>query len=92
MEQKIGRLLKSNEHVHHKDGNRLNNKLKNLELVTPQEHNALHYVYKGDNVSCEFCGTGFRVRPFDKKRQRAFFCSRDHYREYVKINNWGRKK
>jgi len=32
MERHIGRLLKSHETVHHKDGNRLNNSLDNLEL------------------------------------------------------------
>jgi hypothetical protein len=32
MEQKLGRFLKHNELVHHKDGNKLNNKIDNLEL------------------------------------------------------------
>jgi hypothetical protein len=30
-------------HIHHKDGNSLNNTLGNLELVTTKEHNQAHY-------------------------------------------------
>jgi hypothetical protein len=32
MEQHLGRKLRPNETVHHKDGNRANNKIENLEL------------------------------------------------------------
>lgn len=38
MEQSIGRRLFSYECVHHKDGNRHNNKLSNLQLMTRSEH------------------------------------------------------
>jgi hypothetical protein len=34
MEQHLGRKLSQNEHIHHIDGNRLNNNLKNLEIWT----------------------------------------------------------
>ena len=42
MEQSIGRILKRHEHVHHKDGDKLNNKIFNLELVDPAEHMRKH--------------------------------------------------
>ena len=38
----LGRPLKEDEHVHHKDGNKLNNCISNLELVTRSEHTKLH--------------------------------------------------
>lgn len=38
MEQKIGRKLTSKEIVHHKDGNKLNNKIENLQIMTRAEH------------------------------------------------------
>jgi hypothetical protein len=42
MEQHIGRELKKDEVVHHKDGNRLNNDISNLELMTAKEHGIHH--------------------------------------------------
>lgn len=43
MQQAIGRPLTRSEQVHHKDGNRLNNALENLELCeSRQSHNARH--------------------------------------------------
>ena len=34
----IGRLLVDGEVIHHKDGNKENNNLENLELITPEKH------------------------------------------------------
>lgn len=46
MEQFLGRKLKSNEIVHHIDGNKRNNNLSNLEILTRSEHARLHKPYK----------------------------------------------
>lgn len=42
MEAHIGRHLRSEECVHHRDRNKLNNDIENLELMTLREHAALH--------------------------------------------------
>lgn len=42
MESIIGRKINCNEHVHHKDRNKLNNNPSNLQLLTISEHAALH--------------------------------------------------
>src|SRR5690554_1665051 len=42
MSQHLGRPLRSDEHVHHKDGNKLNNDISNLEIITLEEHSRLH--------------------------------------------------
>lgn len=42
MEQLLGRSLASDEIVHHKDGNKLNNSLDNLEVMSRSEHTKLH--------------------------------------------------
>ena len=42
MEQYLGRKLDPNEIVHHKDGNKLNNDINNLEVMTWGEHSKLH--------------------------------------------------
>lgn len=41
-EQKIGRALLSNEHVHHIDGDKHNNHPNNLEVLLHSEHARLH--------------------------------------------------
>src|SRR5215213_3644840 len=44
MELILGRRLENWEHVHHKDGNRLNNSPDNLEVVNGREHNRAHTI------------------------------------------------
>lgn len=55
MEQFLGRKLTSDEIVHHKDGNKQNNKISNLELLSISEHNLRHN--RIQNLSLHF-GTG----------------------------------
>lgn len=42
MEQHLGRRLRRDEHVHHIDGDKTNNALSNLRLLTEAEHKSLH--------------------------------------------------
>lgn len=42
MEEKLGRKLSSDEIVHHKDGNKLNNNPDNLEITNRREHMNIH--------------------------------------------------
>ena len=41
-EEMIGRALRSDEHVHHKDGNKHNNSPENLEVMDRDDHLRLH--------------------------------------------------
>ena len=42
MAEQLGCGIPKNYHVHHIDGNKLNNKIENLQTITPEEHTRLH--------------------------------------------------
>jgi len=87
MELHIGRDLTAEEVVHHKDGNKENNHISNLELLTAEEHNALHQKEYWENWKkslkpgnseesklCSKCGVSFPRNHFpykSKTKQRS---------------------
>ena len=44
--KKIGRPLRANEVVHHRDGNKLNNRPSNLQVMTRKQHCRVHHPKK----------------------------------------------
>jgi len=52
MERHLRRTLRTNEHVHHIDGDYTNNRLDNLEVLPAKEHARLHGVkrYRGQGT------------------------------------------
>ncbi len=65
VEEKIGRFLKIDEEVHHKDDDRLNNHPDNLEIVSEKDHQRLHKGWKKIDgqwfKTCGSCKRGLRV-------------------------------
>ena len=62
MENYLGRMLEDNEVVHHKDHNKKNNSIDNLELLTYREHNELHSKEHGRKIvklKCPWCEKEF---------------------------------
>lgn len=43
MEEHLGKSLRTDQHVHHKDEDYTNNDISNLEILSPSEHAKLHH-------------------------------------------------
>jgi len=48
MQLHLNKKLSIFEMVHHKDGNKQNDSIENLEIISPEEHNSLHFAGKRD--------------------------------------------
>ncbi len=85
MENIVGRPLLSNEVVHHKNGNGLDNGPENLELLDKREHMSRHAFAKRLEFNCDVCAETFTLRESQVKHRHIQgysprFCSVDcHY-------------
>ena len=87
MEQYLGRKLLFTEVVHHKDGNRLNNDLDNLTILTRAEHGRHHNTGRRKARPIECCPTcqcNFTLNKHQVHRRKTgkssqVFCSNDCY-------------
>ena len=81
--QHFGILPNNDEIIHHKDGNKRNNNINNLELMKRSEHAKMHQLSKGEayiKMQCPFCGNEF-IRSksnsyFYKDNRSSMCCSR----------------
>lgn len=76
MEQHLGRPLGRREEVHHVNGDKLDNRVENLMVLSPSEHQKIHNfgpaMRRLVTLTCERCGAVFERRP---KRAGQRFCS-----------------
>ena len=71
MEQRLGRKLLPDEQVHHKNGDPLDNRLENLEVIECGPHMRLHKQIYPDQKVCEHCGNAYTANPRKRKRQKC---------------------
>jgi|GEM_PF-1797062 len=81
MEGVLGRRLRRDEHVHHKNGDGRDNRPENLEVLTPGAHMRIHKQKHPYRKPCVVCGKVFRPHP--TKRARAKTCSGACFRELI---------
>lgn len=98
MEQYIGRKLERSEYIHHINGNKLDNRIENLKIMSPQQHNRQHKDKLPKVKICKVCGKEFQ--PPIKHRGRNTICGIDCWRIWqrkttpfkeIKINQYDLK-
>lgn len=90
IEKHIERELKTNEQVHHINGDRYDNRLENLAIVSSQAHNFIHNQRNNYTKKCIVCGVTYAPKP--TKRKRSVTCSNKCKIKLDKINASKRKK
>lgn len=81
MERHIGRYLSEDEVVHHKDRNRLNNDISNLQLMTIAEHSRLHSWEDCDKKRCVVCD---KEIPASRRSNKCSECIKKAKEERIK--------
>lgn len=72
VERNLGRRLTTSEHVHHVNGDRLDNRIENLQVLTHAEHMRVHRIKARVERTCLHCGVTFLHLP---GRGKGMFCS-----------------
>ncbi len=83
VENSLGRYLSKDEVVHHKDEDKSNNSIENLQVLKRSDHSAQHSKNTEEiQVFCGCCGKSFTLKPHvyrlrvKRNKRKLVFCSR----------------
>lgn len=81
MEENLQRRLSTSEHVHHLNGDKLDNRLENLEITTLYEHPRLHKIdtWSRKQETCANCGRS------DRPHKARGLCNVCHVAQYNQV-------
>ena len=86
MEEHLGRKLERFEFVHHKNGDKKDNRIENLELSNPKNHSVHHNQKYPLTWICEICGIEFTPKPH-KRGGKQKTCSRECGLKLLSLKN-----
>jgi predicted RNA-binding Zn-ribbon protein involved in translation (DUF1610 family) len=76
MEEHLGRQLSSNEHVHHINGDKTDDRIENLIVLTHAEHTKLHMDTSPIiEFVCKGCGKIIDRKEYKLKRSKSYYCN-----------------
>lgn len=78
VEARLGRPLATDEHVHHLNEDKTDNRPENLEVLSKAEHCRQHFATGRTMVrrTCPGCGCGFEVQVKYVNEGKGIYCSR----------------
>lgn len=76
-----GNLVPKTHVIHHKNGNKRDNRIENLELMKWNIHSSHHNPVKETNIKCKYCNKSITVKDHNyrfrsKNNKLGIFCSR----------------